>query len=398
MTQTERTIQIPLPKLHVGQAEAKKQFKRFTVLAIGRRWGKTKMSLTLGCQDAIKGKKIAYIAPTHSMSTKWFKDCATRLMQITKSINSKDHILELVTGGSIQTFSMESINNIRGNDFDFIIHDEAAYMNNLLEEWNKAIRPTLVDRKGSAVFLSTPNGYNDFYALSEKCKKDTKNWATIQMTSHSNPFIPAEELDEVKESLPTEVYEREILAKFNDTSASIFKREWIQRIEEAPKDLAISFGVDLAISKSTSGDFTCIAVVGHDTIYNKYYLLALHRSQMSFNEIVTRITEMASLWNPQVIAIESVAFQRVVTETLLETTTLPVIGVHPVKDKVSRALPLATRFEKGDIFIVDSDSVDPELYNELLAFPNPKVHDDAIDAFEMGFTALSQTKPFVFSI
>jgi len=77
---------------------------------------------------------------------------------------------------------------------------------------------------------------------------------------------------------------------------------------------------------------------------------------------------------------------------------LPVIGVHPVKDKVSRALPLATRFEKGDIFIVDNDSVDPELYNELLAFPNPKVHDDAIDAFEMGFTALSQTKPFVFSI
>lgn len=398
MTQNEKIVKIPLPKLHSGQLEAKKSFKRFTVLAIGRRWGKTTMSLTLGCTDAINGKKVAYIAPNHSMSTKWFKSCATRLIGITQAINSKDHILELLTGGVIQTFSMESINNIRGNAFDFIILDEAAYMHNLKHEWDNAIRSTLVDRRGKALFLSTPNGFNDFFTLSEKCKTDSKNWATIQMTSHSNPYMPPEELEDVKNSLPTEVYEREILARFNDTSASIFKREWIQKVEVVPEDLSISFGVDLAISKSTSGDYSAIAVLGHYAPANQYYLIALHRSQMSFNEIIEKITGMANIYNPQIIAIESVAFQRVVTDTLLETTTLPVIGIHPTVDKVQRALPLATRFEKGDIFILDSPAIDSELYNELLAFPNPKVHDDCIDSFSMAFSALSQTKPFVFSI
>ena len=397
MIQETRTIEIRLPKLHSGQLEAKKQFKRFNVLAIGRRFGKTYMAMTEICTRAINGQAVAYIAPKYTMSTKFFKSCARRLTPIVKSVNSKDYHIELITGGTITIFSMESISNIRGNEFDYVVMDEAAYMNNLLEEWNSAIRPTLIDRQGQALFISSPNGYNNFYDLFQKGNKED-GWFSIQMPSHKNPYLPLVELEAVKEAMPTEAYEREILAQFNDTSANIFKREWIQKVDSIPDELAISFGCDLAISKSSSGDFTCVCVMGHDSINNKFYILALHRSQMSFNEILSRITNMAEIYNPQIIAIESVAFQRVITDQLLETTTLPVVGIHPTVDKIQRALPLATRFEKGDVFILDTEAVDEEVYKELLAFPNPRSHDDCIDAMEMAFSALSQTKPFVFSI
>lgn len=397
MTQETRTIEIKLPKLHSGQLEAKEQFKRFNVLAIGRRFGKTTMALTEICTRAINGEQVCYIAPNYSLTTKFFKSVSTRLYQIVKSVNAKDHIIELITGGSIMTFSMESIDNIRGNSFDYLVVDEATYCNNLLTEWDNAIRPTLIDRKGSALFISSPKGFNDFYTLFEKGNKE-KDWFSIQMPSHKNPYLPLEELELVKDSIPSDAYDREILAQFNDVSATIFKKSWIHKVDSVPEGLSISFGCDLAISKSSSGDFTCICVMGHDAVTNKFYILALHRSQMSFNEIVSRITNMAEMYNPQIIAIESVAFQRVITDQLLETTTLPVVGIHPTVDKIQRALPLATRFEKGDVFILDTEAVDEELYKELLAFPNPRSHDDCIDAMEMSFSALSQTKPFVFSI
>ena len=397
MNENEQVVKIPLPKLHSGQLEARKQFKRFTVLAIGRRFGKTFMALNLICTRAIEGKRCAYIAPNYSMTTKFFKNCAKRLAPIVKSINSKDYLIELVTDGSIQMFSFASINTIRGNDFDFVVIDEAAFCDNLKDEWDNAIRSVLIDRQGEALFLSTPNGFNDFYTLFEKSKKD-KQWASVQMPSHSNPFIPPQELIDVKESLPSDAYDREILAQFNDSTASIFKRDWIQRVDEVPEDLVISFGVDLAISSKTSGDFTVISVLGHHVQTNNYYILAVYRSKLSFNQIITRIQEMADIWKPTVIAIESVAFQRVVSDTLLETTTLPIVSVHPTVDKVSRAMPLATRFEKGQVFVHDTSAIDPELYVELLAFPNKNVHDDTVDSVEMAFSALSQTTPFVFSI
>lgn len=397
MIQEQRTIEIKLPKLHSGQLEAKRQFKRFNVLAIGRRFGKTTMALTEICTRAIQGEQVCYVAPNYSMTTKFFKSVSTKLFPVIKSVNGKDHIISLITGGTIQTFSMESIDTIRGNDFDYVVLDEAGFMNNLQTEWNNAIRPTLIDRQGSALFISSPNGFNDFYELFKKSQTE-KDWFSIQMPSHKNPFIPREELDLVKESMPSESYDREILAQFNDVSATVFKRDWIQWTDDIPEDLVISMGVDLAISQKSTGDYTAICVMGHHIQSNKFYILSIHRSRMSFIQIIDKITEIADLWKPSIIAIESVAYQKVVTDTLLETTTLPIVGIHPTTDKISRALPLATRFEKGDIFISNSPAIDPEFEKEMLAFPNKNVHDDTIDATEMAFSALSQSKPFIFSV
>jgi predicted phage terminase large subunit-like protein len=294
---------------------------------------------------------------------------------------------------------MESINNIRGNNFHYVVLDEAAFMTNLKTEWQNAIRPTLIDFAGEALFISSPNGFNDFYDLFENYNHD-QEWNSVQMPSHKNPYIPPNELKLVKESLPTDAYEREILAQFNDVTATIFKRDWIKYIdnEDLPKDLTISMGVDLAISQKSTGDNTAICVMGYSNETNNYYILAIHRSKITFLQIIQKIIEMADIYRPSVIPIESVAFQRIVTDTLLDSTSLPVVGIHPSTDKVSRSLPLATRFEKGQVYVLNSPAIDSDFVKELLAFPSKHVHDDCVDAAELAFSSLITAKPFVFSI
>jgi predicted phage terminase large subunit-like protein len=395
----QKEIIIKIPKLHQGQLEAKENFRRFNVLSIGRRFGKTTFALYELCTRAISGQKCAYIAPNYSMTTKFFKSICTKLLPIVKSVNQKDHIIELITGGTISTYSMESINTIRGNNFHYVVLDEAAFMTNLLTEWQNAIRPTLIDFEGEALFISSPNGFNDFYDLFEKSVTD-QEWNSVQMPSHKNPYIPVNELKLVKDSLPSDAYDREILAQFNDVSSTIFKREWLQYVdvEDLPTDLVISMGVDLAISQKSTADYTAISVMGYSEDVNKFYILAIHHSRMSFLKIIDKIILMADMYKPSIIPIESVAFQSVVSNTLLENTNLPVVSIRPVMDKVSRSLPLATRFEKGDFYILNSLAIDQDFVKEFLAFPNKNVHDDIIDSLELCFSSLITAKPFVFSI
>lgn len=392
-------MKIPLPTLHQAQKEVKNNLKRHSVVICGRRFGKTLMCIRETAIAAINGQKVAYIAPNFSTVSYYWKEVQRRLKDLIKSQNTKDHVMELMTGGIIYGFSMEAIANIRGKSLDLVYVDEAGYCSNLEYEFDSAIRPTLIDRKGKSVFISTPNGFNDLYNLSERQHKQ-KEWTTIQMPTWMNPYMPQEEIDSLKESLPSHIYNAEIGAQFVDMKQGLFKKDWIEKVsqDQIPKDLAITFGIDLAISKASSADYTVVAVLGHHAPTSKYYVLAVHRSRMSFDEMKLRIQQMAEEWNPISIAMEANSFQRIVAEDLMNNTTLPIVPVQTLTDKYTRALPFAAKMENGYILFSDSKAVDEEVYNEIIQFPNPKLHDDTIDALGFALNCHSVPKPFIFSI
>lgn len=82
----------------------------------------------------------------------------------------------------------------------------------------------------------------------------------------------------------------------------------------------------------------------------------------------------------------------------MNNTTLPIVPVYTTTDKYTRALPFAAKMENGYILFSDSKAVDEEMYNELIQFPNPKLHDDTIDALGFALNSHSVPKPFIFSI
>jgi predicted phage terminase large subunit-like protein len=146
----------------------------------------------------------------------------------------------------------------------------------------------------------------------------------------------------------------------------------------APADLPVTLGVDLAISTREDADWTAIAAVSHDHERGRVYVREVERFRGAFHDVLGRIVGAATRWRPRLIAIEQVQYQAAVVQELARTTRLPVRGVTVERDKLTRALPLITRYEQG-LVSHDPSGVPGWFREELLAFPEGE-HDDGVDA------------------
>ena len=143
-------------------------------------------------------------------------------------------------------------------------------------------------------------------------------------------------------------------------------------------------GVDLAISTKTEADYTACVVTGRDA-NGTIYVIDAQRVQQGFHGIISFVESMYQQHAPDVISIESVQFQQSVVEELL-LRGLPVQGVRPSKDKVTRFLPTEGKIEHGQI--VFRRNIATEFIDELLSFPQG-AHDDFADALAYAVDAHS---------
>ena len=74
--------------------------------------------------------------------------------------------------------------------------DEAGLIEGLVEVFNAAIRPTLVDYAGTALFLGTPKGRrHGFVQLYARGEVGENGWKSFKAKTTDNPFIPPEEVE-----------------------------------------------------------------------------------------------------------------------------------------------------------------------------------------------------------
>lgn len=248
-----KEVTIRLSKPHETQARVLAERRRFNVLCCGRRWGKSALAVNLLCETALNGKPAGYFTPTYKLLDGTYKECLLALEPIIKRKNEHQFI-ELITGGIIDFWSMENELAGRSRKYAIAVVDEGAFAKNLWTLWTESIRATLADLKGSAWFLSTPKGKNDFYKLYCKGLSEDK-WKSWQMSTYTNPYIDDEEIDDARADLPELAFSQEYLAEFNDNVANPFGMEFIRQcIMPMSKDLPVCFGVDLA----KSYDYTVI--------------------------------------------------------------------------------------------------------------------------------------------
>jgi hypothetical protein len=240
-------IVVRLPKPHEKQAEIINCQSRFMVVNAGRRFGKSVISQTVAILAAINGKQIAYITPTFLLSKLFFRVLSIRIPNEISDKNKSDLEFKFVSGGTIRFFTGERLDNLRGSSFDWVIIDESAFIPDLEKGWTEAIRPTLTDRKGKAIFISTPRGNNYFKALSMKCANDPE-WQYFHFTSYDNPYIDPSEIDSAKRELPDVVFNQEYLGIFSENAANPFGSAAIAECLNA--SLSINpvkcYGIDLA--------------------------------------------------------------------------------------------------------------------------------------------------------
>lgn len=385
-------VVITLPRPHAAQKEVLANHSRFVVLRNGRRWGKSVLLLNLLSQTALDSYPAGVFSPNYKYTKSMFDEAKRLLAPVIKSCDGSQHSLTLITGGQIDFHTCDDPNVGRSKRYKRVVIDEAAFITNLDDIFNKNIRATLVDWAGDCWIASTPNGQGDFKTMCEKGDPTHKTydpeWSHHHYPSSSNPHLPASEIDAAKASLPHVVFLQEYLAEFVDTAGALLKSEFIKYGQCQTPAITV-LGVDLAISSKTSADFSSICVLQRDA-KGMLYIPEVIRFKKPFHLILEEIQRMATKWSPQVVAVESVQFQQAVTQELLRKTTLNVRSVNPTKDKVTRFMPLLARFEQGQVFL--SKSLDPAFEKELLSFPMD-AHDDMVDAFSTAFVGLDFANP-----
>lgn len=367
---------------HPGQQRLLAERRRFNVAVMGRRWGKTRFGLNRLVAMAGRGRPVGWFAPQYKLLDEAFRKCRRKLAPVIVHQDIQQHRIELISGGVVDFWTLESPDAGRGRKYALAVIDEAAMARNLEEAWTAAIRPTLADYQGRAWFLSTPKGTNYFKTLFDRAGADAE-WARWQLPTHDNPFIRPEEIEAMRLELPSLIYQQEVLAQFVDFAGAVLKREWLATGEPAGKP-AVVLGVDLALSVHTEADYTACIAMSQD-LSGMIYIRDAQRIRAPFHQVLLFIEQMAAKWKPSIIAIEQVQYQAAVVQELNRTTRLPVRGVRPDKDKLTRFLPLAARYEQG--LVKHAPGLPGWFEDELLAFPVGE-HDDAADAAAYAWQAL----------
>ena len=155
-----RKYKVTLPQLHEGQTEVAMSNARFKVLSAGRRWGKTRLGVWLCLEKAWQGKRSWWIAPTYAMALEGWKDLRNIGVEYGTVIKESEKTIITPTGGMVSIRSADNPDRLRGAGLDFVVLDECAFMKE--NTWAEVIRPTLTERQGGALFISTPKGFNWF--------------------------------------------------------------------------------------------------------------------------------------------------------------------------------------------------------------------------------------------
>lgn len=234
--------------LHEAQAQIASDTHRFRVVNCGRRFGKTMLSCWEMFAVAVskKNMRVAYIAPTYQQA----RDIAwgelksiTRDVQAVPPNESRLEVRVKTQEGDeslIVLRGWESIDTLRGQLYDFVVLDEVSSYKNFWENWQEVIRPTLTDRKGEALFISTPKGFNHFYDLHNLENKDS-DFKSFHFSTYDNPYIPREEVDKARLELTEDRFAQEYLADFRKTEGLVYKEFLRDRhlIDELPPPMEI---------------------------------------------------------------------------------------------------------------------------------------------------------------
>ena len=252
------------------QLELRHNLRRFNVIVCHRRFGKTVFAINHQIDKMVRNTlpapRAAYLAPTYGQAKRVVWDY---LKKYTAPIpgtdpNEADLRVDYKHNQARQILlSAENPASLRGIYLDDVLLDEYAEMDPAV--WSEVIRPTLNDRKGSAIFIGTPKGQNNFYKLYEYAKHSgDPEWFAAMYRASETGIIDAGELESARRTMTEEEYAQEYECSFNAGLVGAYfgrdlgKAEKEGRVGVFPHDpaLPVDLYFDLGIDDLTSVWFT----------------------------------------------------------------------------------------------------------------------------------------------
>jgi phage FluMu gp28-like protein len=371
------------PTLHTGQTRIYRDPARHRVVACGRRWGKTRVGTYIATRRFLDGGRVWWIAPTYQMALLGWREIRYFIAQVPRATIAESSRSASFGRGLLTVRSSDDPNSLRGEGLDLAIFDEAAFHDE--SAWTHAIRPALADRKGRALFLSTPNGRNWFHTLYQNAiADDTGEWSAHTEPTVNNPFIAPEEIESARKSLPERVYQQEFLAAFIEDGGSVFRGIRESTTARALRSAEVGHRYTVGVDWGKLDDFTVITVLDDAT----GEVVHVDRfNQIDYTIQKGRVVATCERFRPGTVVVERNSMGEPLIEDLIRAglPVQPFQTTNASKRLIIDALTLA--FERREIRIPN----DAILIAELEAFSierlpggslrfsaQPGAHDDMV--------------------
>lgn len=200
------------------QAECYRQMRRFSVLVVHRRGGKTVMAVMRTIDAALrtqrKDARYAYIAPLFKQAKDVAWTYLTRYARMIpgSKVNESETWVELGNGARIRIYGSDNPDSLRGIYLDGVVLDEVAQMK--AEVWDEIVLPTLSDRQGWALFIGTPKGVNRFSELYDTARGKSEDWFAALYDVYQTDALPASEVAIARAEMSESSFRQEYLCDF----------------------------------------------------------------------------------------------------------------------------------------------------------------------------------------
>jgi hypothetical protein len=332
--------------------------------------------------EGSQGGFVGWSAPIYKQTLDDYRALDNILSPIVTRRSITEMRLELLGGGVIEFWSLDKPDSIRGKKYHRFIVNEAGFVPNLLEIRNYIITPTLIDYQGDDYYAGTPKGMNGFFNLYNHQAED---WAHWQMSSYSNPFIPASELDSLKELMPERAFSQEILAQFLEDGGGVFRNvraaSTLQR-QEPVAGAQYVIGVDWG----RSNDSTVFSVLD---VASKHQVCMDRMSDTDYATQRLRLKALAERYNNANIIAEANSIGQPNIEALqnMGCSVQAFTTTNATKANIIQGLELA--FERSEIALLSDEYQITELMayqseklpSGLIRYGSPEgLHDDTVMA------------------
>lgn len=248
---------------------------KYLTVCFSRQSGKSTLMKVLAVEWLMeKNVNIAYICRNYILAKTIYRSLIKTIpRQLLKTANASDLMIQTKMGSTLILFSAESGASLRGQTFHYMICDEFAFFNfeqtdgtNL---WNDILSPTLKVHGKKCIFVSTPLGKNNlFYDMYLRgLDDDYPQYRSVLKTIYDDGFVSADQIDDIRKSIPKLSFEQEYLCKFLSSSQSFFE-DFDKNFKRIGwKEDKVWIGIDLS---GDGKDATILTKINQDSEVRQY--------------------------------------------------------------------------------------------------------------------------------
>ncbi|MBI2299833.1 MAG: hypothetical protein HYU66_12975 [Armatimonadetes bacterium] len=371
--------------LYPAQQEIEADAHRFKTVCNGRRWGKSFLASHAAVERANAEQGLVMLtAPTYKTAKNGvWAHLLNNLPAQYRAVHQSDMTVELTGGGRVLVGSLDQADNLRGAGTGLvgIIVDEAAFVPDYAVE--NVLRPMLMDCNGWLLAISTPKGrrgwFYRYWLRGQSGDVQDAAYRSWSMPTWTNPTLPniEAEIDDLRNSMPENVFQQEIAAAFVDDVGQVFRD--VQLCELAKRQVGKDglpvpipgadyyVGIDFARSGS---DYTVITVL-EKLDDGTLSLVWLDRwGRIPDEEPINRLARVILHFQPRRSIGEENSFGGVYMAWMASKYHIKVDLFNTTgqsKEPLVQQLAAAIEFHRLDLW-PESDPLGKVLVNELLSY------------------------------